>query len=84
MSRNYRIDSDQVSENKVYTLPEKVNGIVFTNRGTNTVFINGEPLATDQSLSNNGQEGECDLSQYRINFSGAGTNALYIRLKIYQ
>jgi hypothetical protein len=84
MARNYRIDSDQVSENKVYTLPERVNAIVFTNRGTNTVYINGEPLNTDQSLSNSGQEGELDLSQYRINFVGAGTNALYIRLKIYQ
>ncbi len=84
--RNYRIESDFVGENKILQMDGQVNAVVFTNRGTNPVYINGEPLATDQSLSNSGQEGEIDNTIYSIRFDTAlaGTSLLYVRKKLYK
>lgn len=83
--RKYTIQSEFVAEDKQLDTNENLNAIVFTNRGTNPVYVNGEPLATDQSLSNNGQEAELDKTSYKIRFdtSGAGTSLLYVRKKVY-
>lgn len=86
MSRPYKIISDQLYEDKVIdTTRHSLNAIVFTNRGTNPVKINGEPLGQDQSLSNSGWQNEIDNSQYTVTFdtSGGGTSELYVRMKIY-
>lgn len=84
--RTYTIETDFIGENKILPMDGQVNAICFTNRGTNPVYINGEPLAQNQSISNNGQEGEMDKSTYNIRFdtSGAGTSLLYARKKLYK
>lgn len=83
---NYRIETQLVGENKTVLVNSKCNGVVFTNRGTNPASINGELLNTNESLSNNGLEGEFDRSKYEVTFdtSGAGTSILYVRQKIYE
>ncbi len=82
----YKILNDFVGENKTYPVPERMNAIIFTNRGTNPVYVNGEPLAQNQSLSNDGLAGEMDMTgtyQIRFDTSGGGTSLLYIRTKVY-
>lgn len=83
--REYNIESEFIAENKILETNGLINAIVFTNRGTYPVYINGEPLATDQSLSNNGQEGEIDKTLYKVRFdtSGGGTSLLHVRRKVY-
>lgn len=83
--RKYTIQSEFLAENKVLDVNENLNAIVFTNRGTNPVYINGEPLNEDQSFSNNGQADELDKTRYDIRFdtSGGGTSLLHIRRKVY-
>lgn len=85
MNRKYIIQSEFLAENKVLDTNEKLNAICFTNRGTNPVYINGEPIAEDEHLSNNGHEDEIDVTRYDIRFdtSGAGTSLLHIRRKVY-
>jgi hypothetical protein len=83
---NYRIETQLIAEPKQVLLNEKCNGIVFVNRGTNPAIINGEILNTDESLSNNGLEGEFDRTKYEVKFdtTGAGTSILYVRQKVYE
>lgn len=85
MRRSYKITTQFVAENKMIDTGARLNAIVFTNRGTNPVLINNEPLNEGESLSNNGLEGEIDTSRYTVKFdtSGAGTSLLYVRTKNY-
>jgi len=59
------------------------NAIIFTNRGSNTALINGQPLLQGETMANNGLPGEMDTTRYQVRFTGAGTNELYIRRKLY-
>ena len=53
------------------------NSIIFLNAGTNTCTINGTIiLATNASISLNGNIGDQDHTHYSIRFAGAGTNIL--------
>lgn len=83
--RKYIIQSEFVAEDKQLDTNERLNAIVFTNRGTNPVYINGEPLAENESLNNSGLEGEIDTTPYRVRFdtAGAGTSLLHVRRKVY-
>lgn len=85
MKRTYKVNSQFVAENKTVDTGSRLNAIVFTNRGTNPVLINNEPLNEGESLSNNGLEGEIDTTSYKVTFdtSGAGTSLLYVRCKNY-
>jgi len=77
----YVIQTETITINK--NVDAGCNAIIFTNRGTTTVLINGQTLLANESMANNGLPGEIDVTRYDIVFSGAGTNALNIRRKIY-
>jgi hypothetical protein len=77
----YIIDTMTVSS--AQNVDAGCNAIIFTNRGTNTALINGQPLLEGESMANNGLPGEMDTTRYSVRFSGAGTNELYIRRKLY-
>jgi len=83
--KKYTIQFELVSENKSLDTNQNINAICFTNRGTNSVYINGEPLDTNQSFSNNGHEGELDTTVYKIRFVevALGTSLLHVRRKVY-
>lgn len=56
----------------------------FINAGTSNVSINSIPITPGNSWSSVGNNGEIDkTNQYRIVFSGTGTNKLVIAKKIY-
>lgn len=55
------------------------NSIIFLNAGTNPCTINGcITLATNASISFNGNVGDADHTEYFIRFAGAGTNILNV------
>jgi hypothetical protein len=75
--------NDFVQYSKSQTIVANCSDIGFVNIGTPTVTINGFPLLTNQGFSIPGREGEIDVSQYIIQFSGAGQNQLFVIRKCY-
>lgn len=62
------------------------NAVVFVNRGEATAFVNGETIATDQSIENSGLPDEIDNTIYKITFvnTGAQSQLVFVRVKKYQ
>ncbi len=80
----YTIETQSVFENKQIITGDRCNAISFTNRGTDTVYVNNEPLPENESMSINGLDGEHDKTNYKINWlPGATSKALYIKIKRY-
>jgi hypothetical protein len=60
------------------------NTITFFNKGTETVLINGFPLAQNESLVIGGNRGEIDQTKWLYSFGNSGgSRQLFILRKIY-
>lgn len=81
--RSYRIEFELVNDNKDVR-KKGHNAISFTNRGTDTVYINNEELPAGETLSINGLEGEIDTTAYQIKWLAAATSKnLKVKQKFY-
>lgn len=79
---NYKIITLAITEaGKVQT--NGANAVIFINRGGKDAIINNETITTDQSVNNNGLQNEIDTTEYKITFSGTGTQLVYCRYKVY-
>ena len=65
-----------------YNLQSHCNGISFTNTGATTAYINKYALAPGQNLAINGNYGEVDTTEYKLNFPANSGEVTVIR-KIY-
>lgn len=79
--RQYTTEARYFYQNTV--VPSNCNSITFLNLGTNVATVDGIPLSTNQSIAFTGNEGEINIRDYNISFSGAGTNSLVAIRKIY-
>lgn len=80
--RKYRVETEPVSTPGVIDAKES-NELIFINMGTATAEIDGFPLASGAFLTDGGNEGEINISRYRITWVGAGTQTVYVRRKYY-
>jgi hypothetical protein len=62
----YKIDINQYSENIL--ISSKCNAITFINIGVTNVLINNVTLVPGANLSIQGNEGEIDVTEYRLDF----------------
>jgi hypothetical protein len=62
-----------------YNLTSNCNGISFTNTGSSTLFVNKYKLTPGATLSINGNYGELDTTQYKINFPANSGECTIIR-----
>jgi hypothetical protein len=84
MNRTYNIETQLVTKSQAIITGERCNAISFTNRGTDTVYINTEPVPQNETISINGLEGEFDKTVYNVAWlSGATSKSLYIKIKRY-
>lgn len=80
--RKYTIISTQYSENDF--IESNCNAIQFTNRGDESVTVNGEPIPAGEQMTINGLAGEEDTTSYRLIFDSADANpAVYVKRKMY-
>lgn len=71
----YRINTDVWAEG---------NSIGFKNKGTGIAYINNYPLAPTEFVSFGGNEGEIDITKWKIVFApGAVTNEVWVFRKKY-
>jgi len=80
--RKYRVETEPVSTPGVIDAKES-NELIFINQGTATAEIDGFPLAPGAFLTDGGNEGEINISRYRITWVGAGTQIVFVRRKFY-
>jgi len=73
---------------QTYNAPAEIrsdcNSITFINTGTANVQINGINLVPGAQLVSQGNEGEINVSRYRLSFSGAGFQVCTVIRKIYK
>jgi len=65
-----------------YNITSNCNAISFTNTGNTDLFVNKYFLTPNQTLAINGNAGEIDVTQYKINFPANAGECTVIR-KIY-
>lgn len=83
-NRTYTIETKQINKFEDIITGERCNAISFTNRGTDTCYINNEPLPEGESISINGLEGEFDKTTYRVSWLPAATSkSLFVKIKRY-
>jgi hypothetical protein len=74
-------------EYQTYNQPSEIrsecNAITFINNGTSNVQINGINLIPGAQLVSLGNEGEFNVTRYRLSFSGAGNEICTVIRKIY-
>lgn len=58
------------------------NEITFLNTGTNVANVNGVALQPNQSMIFRGHKCEVDMTNYYVNFTGAGANQLTVIRKL--
>lgn len=84
MNNQYTIEFQQVYKSAEIITGERCNAISFTNKGTDTVYINQLPLEAGESLSINGNIGEHDKTLYKVAWLAAATSKkCYIQIKRY-
>ena len=71
--KSYRIEFELVNDSKDIR-KKGHNAISFTNRGTDTAYINNEELPAGETLSINGLEGETDTTKYTVKWLSAATS----------
>jgi hypothetical protein len=79
----YKIDINQHSENIL--ISSKCNAITFLNVGTTNVLINNVRLTPGANLSIQGNAGEIDVTEYRLDFgtnTGANGNLVQVIKKL--
>jgi len=57
------------------------NDIIFYNKCTVTIFVNGFPIDPLGTLSISGNEGEINTTKYKISFNGTAGSVYVIRKK---
>jgi len=60
------------------------NQLTIINIGTATAVLNGVDIAPGDQYISPGNENEFNITNYRLSFSGAGTQIVMIIRKIYQ
>jgi hypothetical protein len=74
-------------EYQTYAAPAEIrsecNAITFINTGTSNIQINGINLTPGAQLVSLGNEGEFNVTRYRLSFSGAGNEICTVIRKIY-
>jgi hypothetical protein len=78
----YRVENEPVGIPGVIDAKES-NEIMFVNRGTAVAEIDGFVLNPGDFLSHSGNEGEINISRYRITFVTAGTQLVFVQRKFY-
>lgn len=79
----FKIEFDLINDNKD-VLKKNHNAISFTNRGTDTAYINNEELPAGETLSINGLEGETDKTNYSVKWLAAATSKnIRVKQKFY-
>ena len=72
---------------QLYNTPQEVrsdcNSLTVINTGTATAIINGVQILPTQQYIILGNEGEINVSRYRLAFAGAGTEQVIVIRKIY-
>lgn len=79
--RQYRTETQQYSTDT--TVQSNCNSMAFINTGAVPVTIDKFVLAAGASLSIDGNEGEINVTTYRISFSGATNGVLTIIRKYF-
>jgi hypothetical protein len=76
-----------IEEYQTYNTPSEIrsecNAITFINTGTSNVQINGINLTPGQQLISEGNEGEYNVTRYRLSFSGVGNEICTVIRKVY-
>lgn len=80
--KKYRVETEPVSTPGVIDAKES-NDILFLNKGTATAEIDGAPLAFNEYYSHSGNEGEINISRYRITWTTPGTQLVIVQRKFY-
>ena len=74
-------------EYQTYNQPSEIrsecNAITFINTGSTNVQINGINLLPGAQLVSLGNEGEYNVTRYRLSFSGVGNEICTVIRKIY-
>jgi hypothetical protein len=74
-------------EYQTYNAPSEIrsecNAITFINVGTSNIQINGLNLTPGAQLVSPGNEGELNVTRYRLSFSGAGNEICLVIRKLY-
>lgn len=63
-----RYITEVIQYNVNTNLQSKCNAISFTNTGTTNLYVNKYLLTVGQTLSIDGNAGELDVTEYKINF----------------
>jgi hypothetical protein len=83
------IDGDRKYYNDMvlYTTPDNIESncveISFYNIGGTTMIINGIPFQPLAGIAFDGKQNEMDTTKYRLSFSGAGNNNVFVIRKVY-
>lgn len=74
-------------EYQTYNAPSEIraecNAITFINTGASNIQINGVNLLPGAQLVSTGNEGEFNITRYRLSFSGGGAEICTVIRKIY-
>jgi len=75
-------------EYQTYNAPSEIrsecNAITFINTGTSNIQINGINLTPGAQLVSPGNEGEFNVTRYRLSFSGVGSEICTVIRKVYK
>lgn len=82
IGKNYVIQPEPVRTN--VDVWAEGNSIAFKNKGTGIAFVNNYPLDPTEFISFGGNEGETDVTKWKIVFApGAATNEVWVFRKKY-
>ena len=82
MKTKYRVETEQISTPGVIDAKES-NAIMFVNKGTATAEIDGFPITFNEFISHGGNEGEINVSRYRITWTTPGTALVIVQRKYF-
>jgi hypothetical protein len=73
---------------QLYNTPQELradcNSLTVINTGTATALIDGTPILPNQQYYSPGNEGEVNITRYRLSFSGVGIEQVIVIRKIYK
>lgn len=78
----YRTEVQQYNSPNDLDVDSQCIDILFYNNASGTVYINGFPLAVGASLEISGNEGELNVTKYKISFAGS-TGAVIVNRRKY-
>jgi len=69
--------------NQTQEIQSDCNSLTIVNTGTATAVLNGLEILTGDQYVILGNEGEVNVSKYRLSFTGGGTEQVILIRKIY-